>query len=252
MFSLFIGRYSPLHEGHIKLLRKVLDDEEKKICIGVRDTPIAPENPFSVEERFVMLREEFGKEIEQGNVVLLEMPDIGEVCYGRNVGWGIRRVRLSDQIEEISASKIRDKARKTIWLTGNVASGKTSLAYLLKDRLNGVILDGDEMRASISLGAGFSKEDREEHNLRVARLAKILHAQGHQVIVSVIAPFASTRAKIDDLIDVYWVHVKSKDQGVDRPYEVPENPLLTIDPENEEIQDSIERISCALKEKMVE
>jgi adenylylsulfate kinase-like enzyme len=123
-----------------------------------------------------------------------------------------------------------DMKNKIIWLTGNTGAGKTTLANALKEKLyNYVVLDGDEMRDSISLGAGFSKEAREEHNLRVARLAKVLQQQGHNVIVSVIAPFQSTRNKISDIIDCDWVYVKGGKVGEQYPYEAPSSETITVD-----------------------
>lgn len=113
-----------------------------------------------------------------------------------------------------------------IWLTGNSGAGKTTLAKkLCAQNKYWINLDGDEMRDSISLGAGFSKADREEHNLRVARLAKVLSDQGYDIIVSVIAPFHSTRKKISSIIpDCKWIYVK-KLQPIkkDRPYQPPRN-----------------------------
>lgn len=97
-----------------------------------------------------------------------------------------------------------------IWLTGQSGSGKTTLAIELQKKcryMHYVILDGDQMRDSISLGAGFSREDRTEHNLRVARLAKVLSQQTN-VIVAVIAPIASVRAKIDEICNPKWVYLK--------------------------------------------
>ena len=172
--------------------------EKKKVVVALRDTPISEKDPFTVEERKKMFEEVYGESIE-----VISIPDIAEVCYGRSVGYKIRRVRLDDQTEEISATNIRNSQKRVIWFTGNTGSGKTSIAYLLKERLNAIVLDGDEMRQSISLGAGFSKKDREEHNLRVARLARILHEQGHNVVVSVIAPYESTRKKIAKICDPY-------------------------------------------------
>ena len=122
------------------------------------------------------------------------------------------------------------KRKFVIWLTGNSKAGKTTTAYNFKDRIECVILDGDEMRDSISLGAGFSKEAREEHNLRVARLAEVLRKQGHLVLVSVIAPFKSTRKKLEKITPIKWVHIKrtlKKDES--RPYEIPKNPDAIID-----------------------
>lgn len=240
MYSLFIGRYQPFHDGHKKLIQKVLD-EDKPVLIAVRDTPISEDNPYSAEERKEMILKHFaGKNLRRVEVIVV--PDISEVCYGRNVGYGIRKVRLDKQTEEISGTKTRNSQKRVVWFTGNMGSGKTSLAYLLKERLNGIVLDGDEMRASISLGAGFSRGQREEHNLRVARLASVLHSQGHNVIVSVIAPFRETRKKIDEICDPYWIYIKGGAIGLDKPYEPPLKPEITIDPSVESLLESIDKV----------
>ena len=83
----------------------------------------------------------------------------------------------------MSASRLR--LGMVVWITGQSGSGKTTLAHNLKDTYlpAAIILDGDEMRATISTGADFSKESRIDHNLRVARLAGSLADQGHVVIV---------------------------------------------------------------------
>lgn len=94
-----------------------------------------------------------------------------------------------------------------IWLTGQSGSGKTSLARALQAEMDCVVLDGDEMRKSISVGAGFSRSDRLEHNLRVARLAKVL-AEQKTVVVSVIAPMLEAREEIDKICSPVWVYVK--------------------------------------------
>jgi len=119
-----------------------------------------------------------------------------------------------------------------IWLTANSGAGKTTIGKQLAYRNNGILLDGDDMRASISLGAGFSKEEREEHNLRVARLAKVMEAQGKLVIVSVIAPFKDTRSKIDKMICPVWIYLVSAIRSQptkERPYQIPGNASLVID-----------------------
>ena len=107
IYSLFIGRYQPLHEGHIKLIESVLN-EGKKVAVGLRATPIEENNPYSVNERIDMFKEHFGDK-----VLVFRLPDISEVCYGRKVGWGIREIRLDSNIEEISATKIRNAPKET-------------------------------------------------------------------------------------------------------------------------------------------
>lgn len=129
-----------------------------------------------------------------------------------------------------------------IWLTGNSGAGKSTLAFGVRDYVNEVldpqhpmarrvvVLDGDEMRATVSKGAGFSPEERRNHNLRVARLAQLLSESGHFVIVAVIAPFISVRAEIDVICAPTWVYIKRSGLSADdRPYEAPKTPALTID-----------------------
>jgi adenylylsulfate kinase len=99
--SLFIGRYQPLHAGHIKLIRSVID-EGKAVCVALRDTPISDTDPYTVEQRMEM----FAKELPEVKVIVI--PDIEEVCYGRAVGWGVREIRLDTETENISATKIRN------------------------------------------------------------------------------------------------------------------------------------------------
>ncbi len=237
--SLFIGRWQPFHEGHKALIGSVLQ-EGGKVVIAVRDTPVSENDPYNIKERIAYIKKNY-----KGNkdVEVIPIPDIKEVCYGRDVGWGIRRIRLKRQTEEISATKTRDSNKRIIWLTGNVGAGKTSLAYLLKERLNAVVLDGDELRATISLDLGFSKKDRDEHNLRVAGLAKILHSQNMNVVVAVIAPFRETRKKITKMIDPYWIYIKGgKGSSANMPYEAPHKPHAIVNPHEESLMDSLEKI----------
>jgi len=105
-YSLFIGRYQPLHKGHITLIRSVLN-EGKNVAVGLRDTPISESDPYSIEERMQMFSKEFEKEINSGQMIIFPIVDIEAVCYGRKVGYEIREIRLSEEIEKISATAIR-------------------------------------------------------------------------------------------------------------------------------------------------
>lgn len=113
IYSLLIGRYQclPPHEGHLTLARTLLS-EGKNVCIALRDTPIRESDPFSVEERKSAFEKIFEKEIEEGKVCIIGMPDIEDVCYGRKVGWGIREIKLDEKIEAISATKAREEMKK--------------------------------------------------------------------------------------------------------------------------------------------
>jgi adenylylsulfate kinase len=102
-YSLFIGRWQPLHEGHLALFDKVRS-EGKHIAVGIRDTEVSDDNPYTMEER----KDMFKTLVPDAKV--FAMPDIEEVVYGRRVGWGIRELRLDDVTESISATKIREAA----------------------------------------------------------------------------------------------------------------------------------------------
>lgn len=102
------------------------------------------------------------------------------------------------------------------WFTGNTESGKTFLARRV--RRTELHLDGDDLRV-VWPGLGFSKEDRWEHNLRVARLAKLLESQGCDVIVSTICPYKELRDEIRKIAKVKFIHVEGGKEGPDYPYE---------------------------------
>lgn len=237
--SLFIGRWQPFHEGHQALVETVLK-QGKPVIIAVRCTARGPSDPYSVEERWAFISEVLA---DYGSLVrIIAIPDFDEICYGRGVGYGIRRVDLDEEVEAVSATRIRAARNRVVWLTGNTGAGKTTLAYLLKERMGAVVLDGDEMRESISVGAGFGKKAREAHNLRVARLARVLYRQRQNVIVSVIAPFKSTRRKVEKIIKPIWVYVKREmPHDPDRPYEEPEG-VLVVDTDRHGIMECVDQI----------
>jgi len=163
-----------------------------------------------------------------------------------------------------------------IWLTGIPASGKTTLALELKKfyeqkGLQIDILDGDEIRKTLSKDLGFSPEDRKEHNRRVIFVAQILAKNGVTTIVPLISPYRETRAnarkEIPNFVEV-WVKAsvdecKKRDPkglykkamageiknltGLQAPYEEPENAELVLDTEKHSVEESIEMITSTLK-----
>jgi len=105
-----------------------------------------------------------------------------------------------------------------LWITGNSGSGKTTLAKEIQSTYNNwIILDGDEVRQSVSKGLNLSQSDRIENNLRTYKLAQTLEKQGFNVVVASIAPYQKAR----DMIDVKWVYLPGGKSGKEYPYEVP-------------------------------
>lgn len=103
IYSLVIGRFQPLHDGHKALVQTLLD-EGKNVCVALRDTEISDSDPYTTDERIKMWKDAFSDKVK-----VIVIPDIEEVVYGRGVGWGIREIKLSDEIESISATKIRKR-----------------------------------------------------------------------------------------------------------------------------------------------
>lgn len=105
---LFVGRYQPLHKGHITLIKTRLDQGDP-VWVGVRDTEVAESDPYSYEEREKMFYKEFKEEIDSGMMVVTKVPDIKEICYGRKVGYKVTQISLDKETEAISATNIRNQ-----------------------------------------------------------------------------------------------------------------------------------------------
>jgi len=96
------------------------------------------------------------------------------------------------------------------WLIGKSGSGKSTLARKLLSK-DMIWLDGDVMREVINKDLGFSSKDREENNLRIAKLAKHLNMQGFPVLVSTICPTKKLRKKIKEICNPAFMSVDHKD-----------------------------------------
>lgn len=89
----------------------------------------------------------------------------------------------------------------TVWFTGMSGAGKTTSSRLLGQRLRACgnkveVLDGDEIRQGLSLGLGFSKDDRDEHVRRIGVLCEMLCRNDVIAIVAAISPYREAREKV--------------------------------------------------------
>ena len=72
--ALFIGRFQPLHKGHMHIIEKAMSDcSELVIVIGSSQEACTKDNPFSAEERVEMIKLAL-KGMENYSVVMV--PDI--------------------------------------------------------------------------------------------------------------------------------------------------------------------------------
>lgn len=102
---MFIGRYQPFHGGHQRLIEEGLR-RVGQVCIAVRDTHgIDAKNPlpfFAVKQRI-----EAALSAHAGRFVVVPVPNITNVFYGRDVGYTVERILLDEATEAISATKVR-------------------------------------------------------------------------------------------------------------------------------------------------
>lgn len=113
IYEFVIGRFQclPPHDGHLELIRTLLRDG-KNVCIALREADGTDKNPYSFQERHRHFYNIFKNEVAEGTVKIIKIPDIENVVYGRLPGWGIREVRLSKNLEDISGTKMRNKNEK--------------------------------------------------------------------------------------------------------------------------------------------
>jgi len=109
-YSLFIGRWQCLHNGHMHIFNTEIE-KGNKLLIAIRDVLPDDSNPFSANQVKTMLEIAFNKHIKTGIVRIMIIPDIKSVNYGRGVGYEINEIIPNKDIAAISATQIRKAIR---------------------------------------------------------------------------------------------------------------------------------------------
>ena len=111
-YSMFVGRWQPLHKGHLWLINERLK-EGKNVWLAIRDVKPDEKNPWTAEQIQDMVHEgELKDLIQDGRVIVSIIPDIESINYGRGVGYDIIEHVPPAEIGEISATSIREQMRK--------------------------------------------------------------------------------------------------------------------------------------------
>jgi adenylylsulfate kinase len=105
--ALFIGRYQPFHDGHRALIVEGLT-RVGQVCVAVRDTHGTDEkNPYEFE--YIRARIEHALREYEGRFVVVALPNITNVFYGRDVGYAVERIDLDQSIQGISGTDLRKR-----------------------------------------------------------------------------------------------------------------------------------------------
>ena len=105
-YALFVGRYQPLHAGHVYLFEQKIS-QNIPVCIAIRDVEKDEKNPFTSEQVKFNIERELNHHILTNMLKVIIIPDIESICYGRDVGYKIEQLEVPKEISEISATKIR-------------------------------------------------------------------------------------------------------------------------------------------------
>jgi adenylylsulfate kinase-like enzyme/phosphopantetheine adenylyltransferase len=106
-----LGRFQPWHAGHRALFEKALE-KTGQVVIMVRDCQDWNDsNPFDFE--FVKKRiEDDLNPLYKEKFIVIKVPNIVEIVYGRDVGYKINKIELTSELHNISATKIRERMKE--------------------------------------------------------------------------------------------------------------------------------------------
>ncbi len=102
--TLQLGRYQPWHEGH-QALKEEAHKRTDQVLVGVRNTyGTSEKDPLTYEEVQQYIHEDIGRD---GSSLVMRLPNITNIVYGRDVGYKIEHVDLPPEIQAISATQKR-------------------------------------------------------------------------------------------------------------------------------------------------
>ncbi|MDN4477895.1 adenylyl-sulfate kinase [Demequina sp. SYSU T00039] len=201
---------------------------------------------------------------------------------------GDARIELLSHLAEVTTAghvtvSRRQRAPRgnglVVLFTGLSGSGKSTIARQLTGRLRAethqrvTLLDGDEVRAMLSSGLGFSRADRELNVRRIGWVASQLAAHGGIAICAPIAPYRSMRDEVRTMAEragrFVLVHVatplevcEARDRkglyakarageiaeftGISDPYEDPTDADVTVGAHGESIEECTEQVLAAI------
>jgi bifunctional enzyme CysN/CysC len=198
-----------------------------------------------------------------GSFILIDRFTNATVGAG-TVAFALRRARNVHpqklDVDKRQRQAVKSHAPAVLWFTGLPASGKSTIASAVEQKLNRLgchtyLIDGDNVRGGLNRDLGFTEVDRVENVRRVAEVARLFVDAGVIVIVSLISPYRSDRLMARERVEqgeFFEVFVdtpvevcRARDPkglyakalrgeivnftGVDGPYEAPQQPEMHLE-----------------------
>ena len=239
-----------------------------------------------------LIFDEYRRNRTTGSFVLIDEATNGTVGAGmiieahmeRPEGDGVEVTWDARHLERGSRWALLGQHGATLWLTGLPASGKSTIAGALEERLardgfRAYRLDGDNLRHGLNSDLGFDPGDRAENIRRMAHVASLFADSGVIAIVSAISPYAvdrqlarsvHERSELDFLevfVDTPLPECERRDPkglyararsgrisgftGVDAPYESPREPDVELRPAEQSLDEMVERLMAKLRSRGV-
>jgi bifunctional enzyme CysN/CysC len=200
--------------------------------------------------------------------------ETGAVERSPNVVWQRGRLTREDRWSALG------QRGATVWITGLPASGKSTIAAALEERLvrlgvPAYLLDGDNLRHGLNGDLGFDHAARVENIRRTAHVARLVADSGAVALVSLVSPYTADRRRARSLHEEVgldfveaWVNTPLEEcerrdpkgfyakarsgeiesfTGVSDPYEPPERPDIEILGAEEDPIEAAERIVETLR-----
>lgn len=103
--AIYIGRFQPFHKGHMEIFKKAIKKNNQVAILVMDSQGVGKKNPFS----FKFVKKKINENLKKykNKFVIIKIPVVSEVVYGRKVGYKISKYKLPKKIEKISATKIR-------------------------------------------------------------------------------------------------------------------------------------------------
>tara|TARA_S200000501_G_scaffold377676_1_gene436928 strand:+ start:2927 stop:3523 length:597 start_codon:yes stop_codon:yes gene_type:complete len=194
-----------------------------------------------------------------------------------NVVWHKSTISNKDR------NKLLDQKPFVLWFTGLSASGKSTLANAVEQKLYNMnyktyLLDGDNIRHGLNNDLGFDEESRVENIRRIGEVSKLFLDAGIITLTAFISPFQSDRFLVRKLFekgqflevfidsslevcenrDPKGMYVKARSgeiknfTGVSSPYETPSNPEIHVVNNSISIDEASEKIiSYLIKKELI-
>src|SRR5690606_935942 len=164
--------------------------------------------------------------------------------------------------------------------TGVAGAGKSTLVYAIEKKLFAMghrtySLDGDNVRHGLCGDLGFTERDRVENIRRVGEVGRLMVDAGLIVLASFISPFRRDRQMVrqmlepGEFIEVYMntplavceqrdpkgLYRKARAgeidnfTGISSPYEPPEQPEVTVNSSELNMEQSVKAVFDALQKR---